>query len=92
MDINFHITKEKFDSLTWDEWNALESAEQGEFKPKELMSIAVRFLADESNQPLDEKAARRNLGKLDTKDMGLALTKLSQAIIGYSVPKSTGNA
>ena len=90
--VQFHITKEKFDALTWDDLITIQAASEGEFKPREWKELALRFIVDENKHPLDAATARRVLGKLTNEQMGAALTKLANAITGYAVPKATGNA
>jgi hypothetical protein len=93
-EIEFKVTKVNFETLTWDEWSALQLVEEGNLKPIELLEIAVRFSAikNENDQLLSEKEVRKVLGKLKTPEMGDVIKKLFKALKEYAVPKETGNA
>ena len=87
--IRFVINKEKT-GLTWEEYETIELAQEGDVKMRRLRPLVARFMVDENSQPLPHKQALDILGKLPLDEVQDVFVKFADAMKVSAVPKANG--
>lgn len=94
-DIRLHVTKERFDELTWEDWGTLEAFLRGDTTQatmERMRKLAARFVVDAKKKYVDEQVALDLLAGLKGKAIGAAVGELANKILEYAVPKENGSA
>lgn len=84
----FRIDKNNL-NLTWEEYEALEMAQEGEVKLRRLRPLVARFMVDEAGQPIPHKQAIQTLGKLPMAEVTDIFQQFAQAMTETAIPKGT---
>lgn len=92
--IRFRIDKETAPkSISTEEWEAFEMAQDGDVKIYRLRPVLARFLVDEQGQAIPHAQALRTLGKLPIEEfMTDVFSAFFDALKGAAVPKVNGNS
>ena len=87
MEINFFITKETIEQMSWEEYEAFEMAQEGELQLFRLRPVMARFMTDDKNKILPRKKAMTILGGLPLSQIQDVLEAFTGAIKDGVVPK-----
>jgi hypothetical protein len=87
--IRFLINKDTM-GLTWEEYETIELAQEGNVKLRNLRPLVARFMVDEASKPLPHKAAMAELGKLPLDEINDVFTKFADAMRDTAIPKANG--
>ncbi len=68
------------DELTWEQWDALEYAGEGDVSMARMRRIIAQFMVDEAGEPLPFARAFRELGELKRSEMWDAVGALARAV------------
>ena len=86
----------KFDrnnpGLTWEEYEAIEMAQDGELKMRQMRPLVARFMVDDKGQPIAHKQAMATLGKLPMEEVRDVFTKFADALKDAAVPNGSGSS
>ncbi|TXH55819.1 MAG: hypothetical protein E6Q97_07960 [Desulfurellales bacterium] len=88
--IHFHMNEEAINALTWEEYEALELAQDGQMKLYKVRPLLARFMVDDSGTPLDHQQAMKLLGKLAMNQIKDVLEGFMNALKEKAVPKENG--
>jgi hypothetical protein len=83
--IRFVINRNKT-GLTWEEFETIELAQEGDVKMRRLRPLVARFMVDESGQPLPHEQAIKVLGKLPLDEVKDVFQKFAEAMTNSAVP------
>jgi hypothetical protein len=89
--IRFLINKDKM-GLTWEEYETIELAQEGNVKLRNLRPLVARFMVDEASKPLPHKAAMAELGKLPLDEINDVFTKFADAMRDTALPNTKGDS
>jgi hypothetical protein len=78
--------------LTWEEYEAIEMAQEGELKLRRMRPLVARFMIDEQGGSIPHKQALDILGKLPLEEVKDVFTKFAEALQDTAVPKASGNS
>jgi hypothetical protein len=94
MTIRFQINKETIlKSISTEEWEAMEMAQDGEAKIYRLRPLLARFMVDDEGKPIEHKAALKTLGKLPFEEfMSDVFQAFFKALQGTAVNPQNGNS
>jgi hypothetical protein len=87
--IRFQINKDKT-GLTWEEYETIELAQEGDVKMRRLRPLVARFMVDEQGQPLPHKDAVDILGRLPLDEIKDVFAKFTEAMTTSAVPLASG--
>jgi len=88
--IRFAFEAEIIDSMTWEEYEVFERAQDGELKAYLLRPVMARFMVDDKGQSLDMGVAKKMLGRLKLTQISDVASKFAEAIQEKAVPKASG--
>jgi hypothetical protein len=89
-EINFLVTKDVFESLSLEEYEAFERAQDGEVKLYQMRPVLARFMVDEKNKPVPHTQAMKVLGKLPVSKLRETMEKFMEAMKAGTLPLPTG--
>lgn len=92
MNIHFHMDENKINDLAWEEYEAIEMAQEGRVKMHKLRPLMARFMVDDDNQPLDHEKAMGVLGKLPIGQLPELMKAFVDGMKVSMVPKENGNS
>ena len=70
MEINFHLTEESVNGLSWEEYEVFERVQDGEsIKLYRLRPVLARFMVDDKVQPVEHDKAMKILSKITMGDI-----------------------
>jgi hypothetical protein len=78
--------------LTWEEYEAIELAQEGTVKLRLMRPLVARFMVDEQGQPITHKRALDILGKLPLEEVRDVMMKFSEALRDSAVPSPSGDS
>ena len=87
--IRFLINREKI-GLTWEEYETIELAQEGDVKMRRLRPVVARFMVDENNQPLPHTQALAILGKLPMDEVKDVFEQFANAMRESAIPNGSG--
>ena len=87
--IRFLINREKI-GLTWEEYETIELAQEGDVKMRRLRPLVARFMVGEDNQPLPHPQALAILGKLPMDEVKDVFEQFASAMKESAVPNANG--
>ena len=90
--IKFRMSEAMMNSLSTEEYEALERAQDGEVKMYRLRPVFARFVVDEDGMPVDHEKAMRMLGAVPITQIGEIVKGFMAALQGAVVPKESGNS
>ena len=76
--------------MTWEEYETIELAQEGDVKMRRLRPVVARFMVDENNQPLPHPQALAILGKLTMDEVKDVFEQFANAMRESAVPNETG--
>ena len=91
MEINFFITKETIEQMSWEEYEAFERAQEGELQLYRLRPVMARFMTNGNNKLLPRKKAMAMLGELPLSEIQTVLEAFTGAIQDGVIPKENRN-
>lgn len=89
--VHFHMSEGVVNSLTWEEYEALEMAQEGELKLRLIRPLLARFVVDGENKPMDHARAMKLLAKLQITQVKSVLESFMEALKEKAVPKENGD-
>ena len=92
MSINFRISEQSVNELTWEEYETFERAQDGNVKLRDLRPILARFMADDNGAPLEHKKAMAELATLHLGQIKDVVAQFMNALQNQAVPKANGNS
>jgi len=93
MDINFHLSEDVVNQLTWEEYEAFERAQDGEsIKLYQLRPVLARFVVDENKKPIPHEKAMKQLGKVSMPQIKDVVTAFMSSLSNSAIPKGIGNS
>lgn len=91
MQIRFAITKNLLDTMTEEEYEAIEMAQDGQGRLYRIRPLMARFMVDEVGQALDHKAAKETLGKIPMGEWADVTQKFVDAFRDTAIPNGNGS-
>jgi len=88
--IHFHITDDVLKHLTWEDYEALEMAQEGDLKLHKLRPLLARFLVDDNLKPLSQPAAMKEIAKVSMDQVPDVIKSFITALKDKAVPKESG--
>lgn len=90
--IRFRMTENVMNSLSTEEYEALERAQDGDIKMYRLRPVFARFVVDEYGMPVDHNKAMKMIGTVPIAQIGEIVKGFMSALQGAAVPKKNGNS
>lgn len=92
IEIHFLIKEEIVNTMTWDEYEAFEKAQEGTVKLKDIRPVLARFMVNgDGSTPVPHTEAMKILGKLPIAKIKETVELFTQTINGTLVPKASGS-
>ena len=76
--------------LTWEEYETIELAQEGEVKMRRLRPLVARFMVNENNEPLPHAQAVATLGKLPMDEVREVFEAFINAMKEAAIPNDKG--
>ena len=92
MEVQFHIDKDTINTMSWEEFEAFERAQDGDLKLYQIRPVLARFMVDTDGKHIDHKKAMQTLGKLPVDKVQEVVEIFTEAIKDGVVPKASGNS
>ena len=93
MEINFHLTEESINGLSWEEYEVFERVQDGEaLKLYRLRPILARFMVDEKSLPIKHADALKTLAKIKMNEIKDVITAFMEGMQNSTVPKVNGDS
>jgi len=93
MEINFHLTEESINGLSWEEYEVFERVQDGEaLKLYRLRPILARFMVDEKSLPIKQADALKTLAKIKMNEIKDVVTAFMEGMQNSTVPKVNGDS
>lgn len=89
--IRFKIDREKV-KLSWEEYEVVQLAQEGELEMRPLRKLVARFMVDEQGQPLPRPMAMKILAGLDMEEVPDVFIKFTAAMKEAAVPPTNGGS
>jgi hypothetical protein len=90
--VHFHLTEATVNSLTWEEFEALELAQDGQVKLYRIRPLLARFMVDEHTVYLKQDVAMSILAKITMDQIPNVVQMFMDALQTSTVPKENGNS
>lgn len=90
--IHFHLDERKVNGLTWEEYEALERAQEGDVKMFRLRPLLARFVVDEKGVAVEHSIALAQLGRIPMDQVPEVVTAFIESLKGSTVPKANGDS
>jgi len=92
MEINFHLTEEGVNNLSWEEYEVFERVQDGEsLKLYRLRPVLARFMVDEKRQPIKHEDAMKQLAKISMSRIKDVVSAFMEGMQNSTVPKVNGD-
>lgn len=89
--IRFLINKNLLETMTEEEYEAIEMAQDGQARLYRLRPLMARFMVDEHNKPLAHEIAKKQLGKVPMGEFAGVTTQFTEAFRELAVPKASAS-
>lgn len=89
--IHFHMNEQLVNALTWEEFESLELAQDGQMKLYRIRPLLARFMMNGDGQVMDHGKAMLLLGKLPINEITGVINQFMAALKESTVPKENGN-
>jgi len=86
----FHFTEAVVNSMTEEEYEALERAQDGDVKMYLLRPLLARFMANDDLTPMDHAQAMKLIGKMPLLSIKDVIQEFMDAMKEKAVPKENG--
>jgi hypothetical protein len=90
--IHFHVSTDIAKTLTVEEYEAIERAQDGDTRLYRLRPLMARFVVDEAGQPTQHGIAMQKIGRLNMEQMAGVVKGFFEAMKGQAIPKANGNS
>ena len=91
MEINFHLTEDSINGLSWEEYEVFERVQDGEsLKLYKLRPILARFMVDENTKPIKHADALKTLAKVKMNEIKDVVSAFMEGMQNSTVPKASG--
>jgi hypothetical protein len=87
--IHFHFTQDTLKSLTTDDYEAFERANDGELRIYRLRPVMARYMVDEQLQPIPYNVAYKSLN-MPMQEFIPVMQSFFEALNGAAVPNGNG--
>lgn len=91
MEIHFHIDQESVQSMSWEEYETFERAQDGDVKMYQLRPILARFILN-GDGPMPHDKAMKMLGQLPISKIQETVEAFVGAIREGAIPKANGSS
>jgi hypothetical protein len=91
MQLRFAITKDLLDTMTEEEYEAIEMAQDGQTRLYRIRPLMARFMVDEQGQQLNHEAAKQQLGKIPMGEWADVTSQFVNAFRDNAVPNANGS-
>lgn len=88
--IHFHVSESVIKSLTLEEYEAVERAQDGNVRMYLLRPLMARFVVDENGQPLPHQLALSQLGRLTMEQAAEVIKVFFESMKDAAIPKVNG--
>ncbi len=85
--IRFHLSEERINSLTWEEYEVIESMQDGDLKLYRLRPVLAKFVVDENQKPVPIPQALKQIGKVPINQLKQVLESFTLDLQEGTVPK-----
>lgn len=90
-EIHFLITEQSVNSMTWEEYEAFERAQEGNVKMYQIRPILARFMVNgDGVSPIPLKQAMKILGELPMPKIQETITIFGNALRDGTIPNGNG--
>ena len=89
--IRFKIDRDK-NNMTWEDYETIELAQEGEVKLRLLRPLVARFMVDENGNPIPHKDAMKTLASLPLVEVRDVFTQFANAFRETAVPNPSGGS
>lgn len=89
--IHFLINEQSVNSMTWEEYEAFENAQEGNIKLKDLRPVLARFMTNGNDLPVDHKKAMKILGELPLPKIKETVEIFMGTLQDSAIPKANGS-
>lgn len=90
--VHFHISADIAKTLTVEEYEAVERAQDGDTRLYRLRPLMARFVVDETGQPMPHSQAMQKIGILTMEQMTNVINGFFDAMKSQAIPKESGNS
>ncbi len=90
MQLRFSMNKELLNSMTEEEYEAIEMAQDGQARLYRLRPLMARFMVDEQGQSLPHEAAKRQLGQIPMGEWADVTNQFANAFRETAIPNANG--
>lgn len=90
--IKFNIPANLEEVLSWEDWETLERAEDGDMKLYRLRPLLARLMTEEDGTPMEHPVAMRQLARIPMNEVPGVVEKFMTAMRNLAVPKENGNS
>jgi hypothetical protein len=88
--LKFHLAEEMIKALSWEDYEALEMAQEGDVKLYRLRPLLARFVVDESLKPIPQSTALKMIAKVPMDQVPEIIKQFMEALKDKAVPKGIG--
>ena len=92
MEIQFLINEQSVNSMTWEEFEAFERAQEGDVKLYMLRPVLARFVLNGDNTFMQYDKALKVLGKIPVSKIRETIDAFVGVLKNNTVPKASGNS
>lgn len=92
MEIKFLINETSINSMTWEQYEAFENAQEGSIKLKELRPVLAHFMTNGNDLPMDTKKAMKVLGELPMPKIKETIELFMTVLQDSAIPKANGRS
>jgi len=90
--IHFHVSADIAKTLTVEEYEAIERAQDGDTRLYRLRPLMARFVVEEAGQPMPHEIAMQKIGRLNMEQMANVIKGFFEAMKDQAIPKANGNS
>lgn len=88
--IKFHISEEQVKTLTWEDYESIERAQDGDVKMYLLRPLLARFVVDDNLSPLPHDQALKSLAKVPLTEVPNIIRGFMDVLKERAIPKASG--
>jgi hypothetical protein len=92
MEIKFSINEQSINSMTWEEFEMFEKAQEGTFKLYQLRPILARFMMNGDSSFMEHDKAMKILAKIPVGKIKETVELFMSTLKDGAVPKANGNS
>jgi len=92
MQIQFLINEQSVNSMTWEEYETFERAQEGSIKLHQIRPILARFMVDDANDTVPHDQAMKTLGKVPMSKIKETIELFTTTLKVGTVPNPKGDS